>query len=927
MDPMTITAALKVLGKAFNIGLAVYKVRQSWGRNDDGLHADDVKTLADLFSNSSDLVGLLPSDGGKGTAHLFARHAALATSAFAAALDHHWASNKDMAPGFGKSGRLRQLFSSKSEKEREEDIQSRLKRALDRVGKTERLSTKKTLDLVALLMGESIASPWYQALWEAFTNRDLESDTPPQLLELQDDGAKLEFEHAYRLEYAAALASQAGVELGRAVLELQSTQPARLRDLLLRGMSTWDREHVFGNIETPGMPNMPLEDIYVEPDGFHEQTKRRAPLQTLIREFLTNDNIVIVRGDFGHGKSLTARRMACAWAKDYLTEPTTSSVDLTVPVFMKCGEDFDHHQPPLEKVVARALRRQANNLGLDVPIDSPMLVLPQPTQKVVYVVDGLDEVALTSTQVEEFFRNLQERTGSRHKAIVFSRKGVIPEREKLRGIPVIDVLPFRVDEDGLGGQVAEWLEKWNLLSDQTPITMEQLREKNLLDIVTTPIVLFMAAMTWDAQDKAGEPLTRAEIYERFFQQIATGKCRQDQEKHMPVFDASGKLLEKLVDEGQIDKPKKHVDESTARAEAMLWLMGRIAWEGQRRAQKDDDLTLTDVTNILRSELELGKDPHVEETIRVGVLLALQADRQGGNDRILFGHKSFREFLVARYWAGQLRRIVLANRRDPEDLEKNLLGARLLGKDDEIFDFLLQMLNGSSWDNDREDLIEWAQDCFNDERPEAGAKSWLEDRRPVLREAALAIGSSVKGAMGIKAKKTTTLRTMLAWFWLADMRLVVIAPGLISEGAALDEVNLQGANLRGANLRGASLERTVLHHADLESANLVEANLIFAKLMSARLCKANLQRARLFCAHLTYTNLDRAHLQDALLTYASLKSVKLHGANLQGAILKEVNSDKIGFDETTQWPDGVIIQDGKVIVPNSLDDEPESSEQE
>lgn len=188
--------------------------------------------------------------------------------------------------------------------------------------------------------------------------------------------------------------------------------------------------------------------------------------------------------------------------------------------------------------------------------------------------------------------------------------------------------------------------------------------------------------------------------------------------HGPVFEASTNLLKSLVNLKEIEGPRAEEVEPKPQVLAMLWLMARVAWEGQRRAQQGRDLTLHEVTTILREELDIEKDPRTEELIRIGVLLVLQADYHGRNDRILFGHKSFREFLVARYWASQLRRIVTErNSKKREDIEANLLGVRLLGEEDGTFDFLLQILDSPEWDDQRKSLVDWANDCFNDETPD------------------------------------------------------------------------------------------------------------------------------------------------------------------------------------------------------------------
>ncbi len=929
MEPVVVAGALKVLGKVFSVGLAAYKIRRDWS-----LSVQEIEQLESFVSGSSELVGMLKAGGGA-SPRMFALHTALVMRAFGTACQEHWAGDLAMAPGLASPSWLRRRFLTKSEKERRSDIDTRLRRALDRLAGADEGGPGKTFNALSAMVAAPLSSPCYQSLWEAFTNPQLEDEewTQARLLELDDPGARLEFERAYRLAYAEAIISPGGAEVARSMVEIEAARPQFLRELIVRGLSTWKRQHVFGEVETPGVPNMPLADIYVEPDGIYlaqkggEKIERREPVKQLVHDLLREHKIVIVRGDFGHGKSLTARSLACEWAETYLTAQTISSPDLVYPVFIKCGVDFANHEPSLAKVVPRAFRNQAQALKISLTADDSALVRPAGNEQVVYIVDGLDEVALTPAEVDELFKDLDDNTTDRHRAIVFSRKGVVPQRENLRGIPVVDVQHLRTKgpAEGRGGQVAEWLERWNRLSGKSPINIQQIEEKRLMDVVTTPIILFMAALTWDAQQKDGTPLDKAEIYERFFRQIAAGKCQQDQDQHLPVIEASRRLLASLVTLKEVDPPRADGVEPAARALAMLWLMARIAWEGQRCARRGDDLTLHEVTAILRDELNIRSDPKAEEMIRIGVLLVLQADHHGGNDRILFGHKSFREFLVARYWASQLRRIVAARHDRRGTIEKKLLGARLLGEDDGTLDFLLQILNGPAWDDqEREKLVEWANDQFNDETPEfaeAAAPAWPADMRPVFREAALAIGSSLKGSEGLSSANPSTLRTMLGWFWVVRMRSIVVAPRLSSGSASLEEANLvdadlRGARLEGASLPGASLEGAILLSANLQGAILLSANLRGANLQGANLEHADLEGASLEHADLRGANLEhayllgarlrRANLRGANLEGAHLQGANLQGANLQGANLQGANPRDAIFDSDTTWPEGFEI---------------------
>jgi len=96
-----------------------------------------------------------------------------------------------------------------------------------------------------------------------------------------------------------------------------------------------------------------------------------------------------------------------------------------------------------------------------------------------------------------------------------------------------------------------------------------------------------------------------------------------------------------------------------------------------------------VASLLGDELEL--EPDTMRLVQLGLLLALQLDPSGDTDTLLFGHQSFREFLVAHFWRHQLLRIIDARRNERAEIEKRLMKGRLLQDDDRSFDFLSSML--------------------------------------------------------------------------------------------------------------------------------------------------------------------------------------------------------------------------------------------
>jgi uncharacterized protein YjbI with pentapeptide repeats len=702
-----------------------------------------------------------------------------------------------------------------------------------------------------------------------------------------------------------------------------------VRDLLTRDLAAWGGRHVFGNMprerwdDDEAVPFLPLEEIYVEPDGalLHDgQQQPSEPLLMLIERLTagsTEPRVIVVTADFGSGKSLSARMLACRWAEQCLTS-LEASLEVALPIHVRCADDFPSETVDLELMVRRAWKRQADSIGHSVTDDDDSFAWPSPEQRMVCLLDGLDEVLLGEQHLQTLLQKLRGKTTRNHRFVIFSRPGALPAQRDLgANVVLVHVQPFSP------GQIAQWLARWNSLrADDPPITSEDLAERDLAAIVRTPILLFMVAFTWGQETTKTWPPSIAELYERFFYQVASGKAGADPDLHRPIAVASDRLLAAL-------QTARLLDARAKRPDAMLWLMGRVAWEAHMLEQRrpPEPLTRWHVDSMLRDG-EVPIPPDAVDAIRIGLVLTLQADLHGANHIILFGHQSFREFLVGRHWATTLRRLVRNRYGNDTGLASSLLGGRLLGErrllgrhrsflhEDRSFEYLMQLINAQEdpdsrfaallgWnDDERKQLVRWAQETFADERQEFGERArprrradaaLCHDQRAELREAALAIGSMARGSVGIRMNPSA-LRSMLAWFWLTGDTPRVIAPqaqmhGAILTQAVLVEANLSRAGLGEAHLRGADLSLADISGADLNRADLGRAmlsmaNLEGANLSGADLRGANVDEASLRGAHLLSADLGSASLRGADLREAYFGGADLRGADFRGADLRK-----------------------------------------
>jgi hypothetical protein len=628
VEPATIAVALS---KLIGLGLGAWKAHEK-----HGIGEEDFKVVQSLIDAGLGIAGLRKDAGEKKIAAL---HFVLVTRAFGEAFHRHWYGNKYFAPGVGWWEWVKQDAAGRA---RMKQIEDRLRIAAVRFKEVGGLPAAEEISVIASLIGDPLGTPYYRRLWGAFTDEQL-SQAGEEPLILADQ--RLQFERHFRLAYAEGLATAAGEEIRLYLLALGKDRAELVRELLIRDMAGWGSRHVFGNVaEHADLPPMPLGGMYVEPDAGNEQTKDEPVLGLLERLFVEHP-VVVLQADFGHGKSLTARMMAWRKAQAYLAERQPSP-ELWRPVFVKCADDFESHGDELEKIIRRAQWRQADGMKLEIASRDKAFEMPDGQTRTLFLIDGLDEVALGDQEVKSFFQRMREQAGSSWRFIVFTRPAVLRHGDRLKDVPVLDLRPFRTGTPR--SQVDEWLTRWSSFTDrQTVLTENDLKERGLLEVGKTPILLFMIARTWD--ESLAEKPTHTDVYESFFWVMARGKYEKGGEQHAVIVKASDELRDCLQKKG-------HIAEDGSSPEAMLWLMSRVAWKGKCLEDaewldgKKKTLALRHVQQILSEELDLEGDAKVERTIQIGLLLALQANLEEGTPRILFGHKSFREFLVGRYWA-------------------------------------------------------------------------------------------------------------------------------------------------------------------------------------------------------------------------------------------------------------------------------------
>jgi hypothetical protein len=213
---MELLSVLKILGKALQLGLNGVEALIT-----EGLDLKELATVPAL----TDLVGEFGRKKADSRPDLDAQLLVIITRCFGQAIGRHWQYNASLAPS---PSRLR-LFMSKEEAKRADEIEQRLELALSALkvlGRPGDLPAgAQEWKHVEALTGDPRSTPYYRALWKAFTDSKLDDpeDPGPPLIALSL-GVRLEFERYFLLAYHKALSSAEGQPLHGPQFHVEASQ-------------------------------------------------------------------------------------------------------------------------------------------------------------------------------------------------------------------------------------------------------------------------------------------------------------------------------------------------------------------------------------------------------------------------------------------------------------------------------------------------------------------------------------------------------------------------------------------------------------------------------------------------------------------------------------------------------------------------------
>lgn len=429
-------------------------------------------------------------------------------------------------------------------------------------------------------------------------------------------------------------------ETGRMLSDvLGHVEPRQLEDTIVPKLESYAAtlllmraEDVFGRHarQAGEFGLLPLEKVYVEPD-VEVDGGDRLPALNEIRKvvFGTVPKLAVLSAPFGFGKSLTIRTLAVELADDWLASSRKSRED-HIPLLIHTPDVMTAGCPSLDA----ALQRHLTNT-LDLTVSEAEYFVKHFCFTVLF--DSYDEILQQTDDAKLWVTRICKGVtdfGGRVRILLAGRPYAFRDRWFDDQHVHLRVQSFTDD------QVASWLAKTTgpVHSGLSPEAVLQGLDR---EIASTPILLLMAAWSWQEQTGAEQsPQGRTQLYETFITRIAEGKWKGYQANHEYISDAAEKVNIRLGEHGF--------------REALAYLAW-VHFEAQavnttpfRDEEQDIGLPLRVLSEKIHARFgaKLGQQ-YVDELVR-SLVLSLFVRRGTGSKEIQFTHKSFREFLCAEH---------------------------------------------------------------------------------------------------------------------------------------------------------------------------------------------------------------------------------------------------------------------------------------
>lgn len=364
-----------------------------------------------------------------------------------------------------------------------------------------------------------------------------------------------------------------------------------------------DRD-TFGRDHFEDLPKLVHREVYVEPDV------AGRPAKQAIRDAWERARFVILRAPFGMGKSLTCRDLAIDLAREWREDPSRP-----FPLRLDCPDLLSGNVNSLRDAVLKHLE----NVGFG-PAEAAWT---WGKARLTVLLDGFDEISQAPGQLKRWIEDMASATRREGLVVALFTRPYGYEPQWVRGDAV------ELDLEALTeNQAQDWLIRHATALGRATPALAAIEDRLDEEIARTPILLLMAVYAWDQPSDDGLD-GKAALYARFVDRISTGKWADLQDPHPAVASAHAEYGEALYREA----------------------LEQVAWAHHVHVRGDEGgLPLRLLERRLADWHELSPDQVTELGRALVLSLFFRKDDVRGDLR--FSHRSFREFLCARYLAGR-----------------------------------------------------------------------------------------------------------------------------------------------------------------------------------------------------------------------------------------------------------------------------------
>lgn len=253
-----------------------------------------------------------------------------------------------------------------------------------------------------------------------------------------------------------------------------------------------------------------IEKLYVKSKakfyykGKYDKYENVENLSNWLEDQMDLKDFTILLGDFGHGKTTFFKYMTAELSKKYLAQKDESKN--YIPVYLSLRQHFTK-DANLKDAVTNAVMPRAKMTDEFWQNNNWLIFC-----------DGFDELSIYHQDepnwITKVFSILYTQSEEKNIKIVLSSRPVLfldpnIKKETLSQFNRLVLKPF--DEP----QITKWLENWSKYNK--PISIEDIKERNLMEVSQTPVILFLiASMFHEELNEENLKYSKSQIYKKFF---------------------------------------------------------------------------------------------------------------------------------------------------------------------------------------------------------------------------------------------------------------------------------------------------------------------------------------------------------------------------------------------------------------------------